>query len=53
MAAWGKEELDGIAAADELEIAPRTGDGPPRAPTTIWVVGRGLAGRLLGSGTRS
>jgi hypothetical protein len=38
MAGWTEDELEGIAAADELEIAPRTGDGTSRAATTIRVV---------------
>ena len=38
MAAWTEDELATIAAADELAIAPRRGNGTLRAPTTIWVV---------------
>jgi hypothetical protein len=38
MAGWTEDELERIAAAEELEIAPRRGDGTLRAPTTIWVV---------------
>jgi len=37
MTAWTTGELDRIAAADELQIAPRDGAGT-RHPTTIWVV---------------
>ena len=38
MATWSKDELDKIAAAEELEIAPARRDGTLRRPTTIWVV---------------
>jgi hypothetical protein len=39
MAGWTEDELERIAAAEELAIAPRRkGDGELRAPTTIWVV---------------
>ena len=38
MAGWTKDELEKIAAAEELEIAPRRRDGTLRRPTTIWVV---------------
>jgi hypothetical protein len=38
IAGWTEDELERIAAAEELEIAPRRGDGTLRAPTTIWVV---------------
>jgi hypothetical protein len=38
MAGWTEAELERIAAAEELEIAPGKGDGALRAPTTIWVV---------------
>jgi hypothetical protein len=38
MAGWTEHELARIAAAEELAIAPRRGDGTLRAPTTIWVV---------------
>src|SRR5947199_10520271 len=38
MDAWTTEELDRIAAADELEIASVRADGRLRNPTTIWVV---------------
>jgi hypothetical protein len=41
MAGWTEAELERIAAAEELEIAPRKGDGALRAPTTIWVVRAG------------
>ena len=44
MNAWASEELNKIAAADELEIAPLKGDGTLRNPVTIWVVR--LAGDL-------
>ena len=38
MAGWTEDELERIATAEELEIAPRQGDGTLRASTTIWVV---------------
>jgi hypothetical protein len=38
MTDWTKDELEKIAAADELEIAPLRRDGTLRNPTTIWVV---------------
>jgi hypothetical protein len=38
MPAWTEDELARIAAAKELAIAPRRGNGTLRAPTTIWVV---------------
>ncbi|MET7319629.1 DUF2255 family protein [Streptomyces sp. NPDC005549] len=38
MTDWAEHELARIAAAEELEIAPRSGDGVLRAPTTIWGV---------------
>src|SRR4051812_38406048 len=38
MSDWTKDELEAIATADELEIAPLRRDGTPRKPTTIWVV---------------
>ena len=41
MATWSKDELDTIAAAEELEIAPARRDGTLRRPTTIWVVRHG------------
>jgi hypothetical protein len=41
MAGWTEDELERIAAAEELEIAPRQGDGALRAPTTIWAVRAG------------
>jgi hypothetical protein len=41
MAAWKKDELDKIAAADELQIAPARRDGTLRKPVTIWVVRHG------------
>jgi hypothetical protein len=37
-AAWATDELDKIAAADELELASTRGDGSLRKPVTIWVV---------------
>ena len=41
MAAWTSEELEKIAAADELELASARGDGTFRKPVTIWVVRHG------------
>jgi hypothetical protein len=38
MAAWTSDELDKIAAADELELASARRDGTLRKPVTIWVV---------------
>jgi hypothetical protein len=38
MTTWASDELDRIAAADELEIAPRKAGGTPRPATPIWVV---------------
>ena len=38
MTAWTTDELDGIDAVDELEIASVRSDGTMRAATTIWVV---------------
>jgi len=41
MAAWTSDELDRIAAADELQIASRRRDETLRDPVTIWVVRHG------------
>lgn len=41
MATWSTDELDTIAAAEELEIAPRRRDGTLRRPVTIWAVRHG------------
>jgi hypothetical protein len=38
MTRWSGDELDRIAAADELQIASLRGDGTLRRPVTIWVV---------------
>jgi hypothetical protein len=38
MASWTTDELESIAAAEELRIAPVRRDGGLRKPTTIWVV---------------
>jgi hypothetical protein len=38
MSAWTADDLDTIAAAAELDIAPLRIDGTPRPYTTIWVV---------------
>lgn len=37
-ATWTADELERIAAAEELEMAPRRRDGTLRKPVTIWVV---------------
>jgi hypothetical protein len=36
--AWTTDELERIESAEELEIAPRRGDGTLRKPVPIWVV---------------
>ncbi|MFC7329214.1 DUF2255 family protein [Marinactinospora rubrisoli] len=41
MTKWTDDELAGIAAAEELRIAPQRRDGTPRRPVTIWVVRQG------------
>ncbi len=38
MPTWTSDELDRIAGADELEIAPLRRDGTLRGPGPIWVV---------------
>ncbi|MCB9138698.1 MAG: DUF2255 family protein [Caldilineaceae bacterium] len=38
MSSWTSSELNKIAAAEELEIAPARRDGTLRKPTPIWVV---------------
>ncbi|WP_406181424.1 DUF2255 family protein [Streptomyces canus] len=38
MTTWTSGELNLIAKADELEIAPLRRDGTPRRPVPIWVV---------------
>ncbi|MFI1034485.1 DUF2255 family protein [Streptomyces sp. NPDC020951] len=38
MTTWTSDELNCIASADELEIAPLRRDGTPRRPVPIWVV---------------
>jgi len=38
MTEWTTDELDGIDAADELEITSLRSDGTLRNPTTIWVI---------------
>lgn len=37
------KELERIATADELDIAPQRSDGSMRRPTTIWVVRDGAS----------
>jgi hypothetical protein len=41
MATWTSDELENIAAADELELAAAKDDGTLRKPVTIWVVRHG------------
>jgi hypothetical protein len=41
MTAWTNDELETIAAADELELASERPDGALRKPVTIWVVRHG------------
>jgi hypothetical protein len=41
MGEWTSDELDKVAAADELELASARRDGTLRKPVTIWVVRRG------------
>ncbi|MFF9808243.1 DUF2255 family protein [Streptomyces coeruleorubidus] len=38
MTTWTSDELDRIAEADELEMAPLRRDGTLRQPVPIWVV---------------
>lgn len=41
MSDWTNEELERIAAADELQLASVRRDGTLRKPVTIWVVRHG------------
>lgn len=41
MSEWTNEELEKIAAADELQLASVRRDGTLRKPVTIWVVRHG------------
>ena len=41
MSEWTSDELDKIAAAEELQIAPLRRDGSLRKPVTVWVVRHG------------
>ncbi|MEU6556427.1 DUF2255 family protein [Streptomyces sp. NPDC046915] len=41
MTTWTDDELNRIASADELRMAPRNSDGSLRRATTIWVVREG------------
>src|SRR2546429_6407806 len=41
MTTWTNDELDRIAAADELELSSVGQDGSLRMPVTIWVVRHG------------
>jgi hypothetical protein len=38
MSGWSLDELERIASADELEVAPARRDGTLRPATPIWVV---------------
>ncbi|GGU33890.1 DUF2255 family protein [Streptomyces coeruleorubidus] len=38
MTTWTSDELQRIAAAEELELAPLRRDGTLRAPVPVWVV---------------
>jgi hypothetical protein len=38
MTSWTSDELAGVGAANELQIAPRRADGTLRNPVIIWVV---------------
>ncbi len=38
MATWTSDELNRIGNTEEIEIAPRRGDGTLYKPVTIWVV---------------
>jgi len=41
MALWSEQELDGVGAAEELQISSRRADGTLRPYVTIWVVRSG------------
>lgn len=41
MPAWTSDELDAIAAAEELDLASVRRDGTLRRPVTMWVVRHG------------
>ena len=41
MAAWTSDELDTVAAAEELDLASVRRDGTLRNPVTMWVVRHG------------
>ncbi|HEX9036142.1 MAG TPA: DUF2255 family protein [Ktedonobacterales bacterium] len=41
MSQWTGDELERIAAAEEMELATARGDGTLRNPVTIWVVRQG------------
>jgi len=41
MTTWTPDELDRIAAAEQLRIQPRRADGTLRTPVPIWVVRHG------------
>jgi hypothetical protein len=41
MAAWTRDELDAIGAAEEVDIAPARRDGGLRKPVTVWIVRHG------------
>ena len=41
MGSWGSDELERIAAAEELQLASARSEGTLRRPVTIWVVRNG------------
>jgi hypothetical protein len=41
--AWAQAELTALGDADELQLAPRRGDGTLQPSTTSWVVRAGEA----------
>jgi len=41
MSSWSNDELEQIAAAEELQLASARSDGTLRKPVTIWVVRHG------------
>src|SRR5579872_5569450 len=43
MAPWNREELDKLAARDEIEVAPTAAGGELGKRVTIWAVGHGDA----------
>ena len=43
MAAWNREELEKLAAREEIDVAPKTAAGELGRRVTIWAVGHGEA----------